>query len=85
MFNELLIKDKFIAKKELQDFFYNSARGGKIDNLCLQTSLIHYFSAIHGYVNIIGLIDYPFGLSCTKARAVSYTHLDVYKRQVVDK
>lgn len=69
MIHELIVKDKAIEKKELLQFFYNSAKGSKIDNLCLSTSLIHYFSEIKGYVNIVGLIDYPYGLACTKARA----------------
>lgn len=68
MIHELLIRDKAINKKELQEFFYNSAKGSKIDNLCLSTSLIHYFSEIKGYVNIVGVIDYPYGLASTKAR-----------------
>jgi deoxyribose-phosphate aldolase len=68
MFTEIIVKDKCISKRELQEFFFHSVNGGLIDNLCLPTSMIHYFSAIHGYVNIVGIIDYPYGLTCSKTR-----------------
>lgn len=68
MFVELASKDKSISKKDLQEFFFHSIKGGTVENLCLPTSMIHYFSAIHGYVNIVGVIDYPYGLSSSKTR-----------------
>jgi deoxyribose-phosphate aldolase len=68
MFTEIIVKDRCIKKSELQEFFFHAVNGGLIDNLCLPTSMIHYFSAIHGYVNIVGVIDYPYGLTCSKTR-----------------